>query len=112
MPSACNHNCNQGRACTCAPGPAVIKTRPSLLARLRRWWALRPLHEQLAGLEAEHAAIFEEVSELMAAQFLPLHHPDANRHQVRLQMRRLELLNITQRRLDVLKRIHAIEVGQ
>lgn len=109
MPSACTHNCRQGRACTCAP--VVIKTRPSLLARLRRWWKLRPLREELAGLDAEHAAVFDEVGELMAAQFLPEEDTAAKLAQATLQMRRLELLDITQRRVALLARIQAAEVA-
>jgi hypothetical protein len=106
---SCTQNCNQGRACSCAP--VVIQTRPSLLARLRRWWLLRPLREELAGLDADHAFVFEEVSELMAARFLPDEDTAAKLAQATLQMRRMELLNITQRRATLLARIHEAEVG-
>lgn len=109
MASACTQNCNQGRACTCAP--VVIKTAPSLLARLRRWWKLRPLREELAGLDADHAAVFAEISELMAAQFLPEEDTAAKLAQATLQMRRLELLDITQRRTQLLARIQAAELS-
>ncbi|MFN7162982.1 hypothetical protein [Roseateles sp.] len=107
--NACTQNCRQGRDCSCAPSPAVIKTRPSLAARLRRWWALRQLREELAGLDAEHAAVFDEISDLMAAQFLPGEDTAAKLAQATLQMRRLELLDITQRRVALLARIHAAE---
>lgn len=106
--STCTQNCNQGRACSCAP--VVIKTRPSLLARLRRWWKLRPLREQLAGLDADHAMVFHEISELMAAQFLPEEETATKLAQATLQMRRLELLDITQRRVALLARIQAAEL--
>lgn len=108
MPSACTHNCRQGRACTCAP--VVIKTRPGLLTRLRRWWKLRPLREQLAGLDAEHAAVFDEVSTLLAQQFLPGDDTAARMNQANLAMARLELLDITQRRTALLAKIDAAEL--
>jgi hypothetical protein len=27
----CNHNCNQGRACTCAPGPLTVNLIATLI---------------------------------------------------------------------------------
>lgn len=136
MHAACTQDCVQGRFCTCrnaqpfggcecslgldrctcaAPrrpaSPVVIRTKPSLLARVRRWWALRPLREELAGLEADYAMVFDEVTELMAAQFLPPDSTDAKMAQATLQMRRLELLDITQRRVELLARIAKAEVA-
>ena len=111
MASACTQNCRQGRECSCSPGPAVIKTQPSLLARLRRWWALRHLRQELAGLDADHAMVFDEVSDLMAAQFLPEEETAAKLAAATLQMRRLELLDITQRRVELLARIARAEAS-
>lgn len=139
MHAACTQDCVQGRFCTCrnaqpfggcecslgldrctcaAPrrtaspaSPVVIRTKPSLLARVRRWWALRPLREELAGLDADHAMVFDEVSDLMAAQFLPEEETAAKLAAATLQMRRLELLDITQRRVELLARIAKAEVA-
>jgi hypothetical protein len=47
----------------------------------------------------------------MAAQFLPGEDTAAKLAQATLQMRRMELLNITQRRATLLARIHEAEVG-
>lgn len=107
MASACTHNCNQGRACSCAP--VVIPTRPSLLARLRRWWHLRRLREELAGLEEEHAAVYEEICELTALHFQPGQAAVAKLAQSKIEMRRLELLDITRRHAEALARLQAAE---
>ncbi len=137
MHAACTQDCVQGRFCTCrnaqpfggcgcslgldrctcsrqaaaSAAPVVIKTRPTLLTRLRRWWQLRRLREELAGLDAEHAEVFDEVSELMASQFLPEEDTAAKLAQATLQMRRLELLDITQSRVELLARIAKAEVA-
>ncbi len=137
---ACTGNCNQGRACTCSrpvmpfggcacslglsccncastparPAPArpasVIRTRPTPMARLRRWWHLLRLRQQLAGLDQEHETVFREISDLQAARFLPDEPAAKALADATISMRKLELLDITQRRVEVAKRIEQAEV--
>lgn len=135
--NACTGNCTQGRHCTCrrpvmafggcacslgqaqcncAPSappqhrpPQVLPTRPTLLARLRRWWRLGKLRAELAGVEADHAAVWREVANLQAAGFGPDEEAAAALARATISMRKLELLDLSQRRVNLLGRIKAAE---
>ena len=112
MAADCQHGlsaCPCAGTCDCLPRlPAVIKTKPTLMSRLRRWWALRQLREELAGLDADRELVLDEISLLLAATFLP-QSLDASMAPGKLQMRRLELLDITRRRLELLARLAKVE---
>jgi hypothetical protein len=68
--TACTHNCNQGRACTCA-GPRTVSTRPGLFQRLQRWVARYSAQQRLTGIEQCIHSIDDELSTLQAVAFFP-----------------------------------------
>ena len=109
MRGTCTRNCNQGRHCTCAP--VVIKTRHSLLAQLRRWWRLRPLRAQLAGLVADHATVFNECLAIQTAGFGDDEGSARALAAATLELRRIELADITKRTAALRARIAAIEAA-
>jgi hypothetical protein len=103
MAADCQHGlsaCPCAGTCDCLPrSPVVIKTRPGLLARLRRWWKLRPLREQEAGLRDDRLALGAEIEALMAKQWTS---GPTKARSAAIEVRRLELLDLD-RRINVVR---------
>lgn len=114
--TSCTTTCNQGRTCTCAPAPVVIRTRRSLLERigqaveapfvaLAAWWAAGKARSELAGMDADIAELSRSVSfdEAMAFR-LKLNFQRSPVLQERLARNRAELKNLCQRRAELAAR--------
>jgi hypothetical protein len=107
--TACTRNCTQGRHCTCAP--VVIKTRHSPLAKLRCWWRLRPLRAELAGLEEDHATVFDGVLNIQAAKFGDDEVAARTLATAMRELLQIELGDISKRMEKLRERIAAIEAA-
>lgn len=87
--------CPRAGTCECSRrAPAVIPTRPGLLSRVIRWWRLRPLIEQEAGLRDDRLALGAEIEELTAKQWT---RGPSKARSAAIEVRRLELLDLDRR---------------
>jgi hypothetical protein len=114
--NTCTRNCVQGRFCTCAPAPVVIRTRRSLLERigaaveapfvaLAAWWAAGKARSELAGLDADIAELHDAISFDLAHVFrLRQRYEQSPVLQERLARNRAELKNLCQRRAELAAR--------
>lgn len=89
----------------------IIKTRPTLWARLRRWWRLTEMRRQLFGAQADLQETSERMDALESVQFTAVSAQAKRIAFSRRELCRAEMLDCF-RRIDLLKaEIKRLEEG-